>query len=342
MAKNDLPENSGIRNEYTLWRQKKNVYFSRNKTFSSGARAADKVDEYVSYAHTSSFIGSVVLACAVLKVLINDLVPLILDALPLNISYDVWNGVFWGDKSVIFVLNILYAVLTFAFIIFAVFYFEKLPERLIFTKKVRSKAFLKAAFPAAFALGVIYIITAQIFGSDILPLSPDIPTSVQFFFGIIVIPVLCEITYRGALLFLLRQYGDLSALLTVSVIISLLEFDVRLIPATFIASAVLCYFSLASENVAVPIIMHIIMSAVISAYALMRQYSVPDSTVYAFFAVCLAAGIIAVFYIISRHFRDIETENTRDSLPSREKFFCMITSVPVIAAITAMLIFGYL
>jgi membrane protease YdiL (CAAX protease family) len=155
-------------------------------------------------------------------------------------------------------------------------------------------------------------------------------------------PALYEFAMRGAFLYLLRQYGDLAAIITVSVICALFEFDIRLIPAVIIASAVLSYFSLAAENVAVPIFMHIVINIVISVYTLMKKNGIATNLIYVYFTVCLAAGIGAAVYLLSRHSGEMETETAGDPLPTRDKFFCMITSIPVILAVTVMLVLNYL
>jgi hypothetical protein len=342
MAKNILSENTGIRKKYTLWRQKRNVWVTQNKTFVSGAHPTDRVDEYASYSRTAKFIGFTVLVCALLQFFFSDILPLILNAMPLNFGYDSWNRTFWGDTSVIYVISAAAGIAVYGFIIFAVFVIAKLPKKLLFTRKIRSKAFLKAAFPASLSLAVLYISAVRLFGGTFRMPAPDIPIALQAVFAILVMPILCEFAFRGALLFHLRQYGDLAALISVSVIISLLGLDIRLIPATFLVSAVLCYFSLAAENVIVPIMMHIVMNIVIRIYVILKSYEVSELVMYILFAVCLAAGIAAAFYLLAAHHDEVETESSDDPLPSREKFFCMITSVPVIVAITFILILGYL
>jgi hypothetical protein len=342
MAKKDLHENSGIRKEYTLWRQQRNVWITQKKAFVSGARSADRVDEYISFSRTASFTGFVVLICAVLEFFFSDILPLILDAMPINFSYDGWNRAYWGDTSVVYVIKTLAGITIYGFIVFAGLYFAKLPKQLLFTKKIRSKAAFRAAVPAALSLAAIFILTVKIFGGNLRTPVNDLPIAVQTVFGILILPVLCEFAFRGTLLYHLRQYGDLMALMTVSVIASLLSFDVRLIPALFIASAVLCFFSLAAENVIVPIVMHVIMNIVIRGYSIMTENGVSDTIIYALCAVCLAAGIGAAYGLLTAHYDDIETETSVDPLPSREKLFCMITSVPVITALTALLVLGYL
>jgi membrane protease YdiL (CAAX protease family) len=332
-------EKSEFQSEYTLWREVKNVWVTKNKTFISGAQRNG--NEYSAYSGAASFLGTLVLACAVIHFIFTPIIPLILDALPLDFGFDLWNSTYYGDTKVVFILDTLQKSAGFILIIIAGLWGGKLPVRVLFTKKIRSKAAFAASIGAALSLGAIYIIMVKLTGGVLLPTALDIPLLPQILLSLFVIPVLCEIAYRGVLLFIFRQYGDFAAIITVSIAASLLQFDFRLIPGAIIVSAVLCYFSLAAENIIVPALMHLIMNGVIVLYSIFNTRSPDSSAVLLLFAVCFAAGVIACIYLLKKHPEDVETEWVKDPLRSSDKLFCMFTSVPVICAIAAIVVTGH-
>jgi hypothetical protein len=329
-------EKSENQNEYTLWRELKNVWVSKSKTFASHVQING--NEYSAYASAASFLGTLVLACAVIRFIFTPIIPLILDAMPLDFGFDLWNSTYYGDTTVVFILDILQKSAGYILIIIAGLWGGKLPVKVLFTPKIRSKAAFAAAIPAALSLGAIYIIIVRLTGGVLMPTALDISLFPQLLLGLFIIPVLCEIAYRGVLLFIFRQYGDFAAILTVSIAAALLQFDIKLLPATIIVSAVICYFSLAAENVIVPALMHLIMNGVIVLYGILNNASSDGLAVLILFAVCFAAGVISCVFLLKRHAKEIETEFAKDPLRSGDKLFCIFTSVPVICAISAIVL----
>jgi hypothetical protein len=329
-------EQTEIHKEYTLWRERKNVFAVQNKIIASGAQIHG--NEYSAYAGAASFLGTLVLACAVIHFLFIPIIPLILDALPLNFGFDVWNGTYYGDPTVVFILDSLKKSIGFIIIIAAGLLGGRLPKKLLFTPKMRSRAALFAAIPAALSLGALYIVAVELTGGVLVPPAHDIPLFPQIFLSVFIIPILSELAYRGVLLFIFRQYGDLAAIITVSIAAALLKFDARLIPATLLVSAVLCYFSLMAENVIVPMLMHLVMNGVILLYSETSDHGGGRLYLLLLLAFCFAAGVTATVYLLLKHADTVETETTKDPLRSADKLFCMFTSVPVICAISAIVV----
>jgi hypothetical protein len=335
---NDKSHKTDNDSEYILWRNRRNIWVSPYKAFASGAQITG--NEYASYAAAASFLGTLVLACAVIRFIFAFILPIILDKLLSDFGYDVYNIVYYGDPSILFALRVIQNAAAFSVIIILGLWGGRLPRQVLFNKKTRSIAVCVAAVPAAFSLGAIYIVIARLFGGEIRPEAIGIPLTVQLIFGFVFLPVLCELAFRGTLLFIFRQYGDLAAIITVSVAAALLQFEPQLIPAAVITSVILCYFALAAENVIVPIYMHIIMNIVIALYRIIAVPGGGSIAMYLFFGVCFICGIGAAIFIFLKHPEVIETETAKDPLKSSEKLFCMVTSVPVITAITAIALFS--
>jgi hypothetical protein len=345
--------------EYTLWREGQNVWVTENKTFAAKTPYRSAGNEYTAYKSAAAFLGTLVFACAVIHFIFIPVIPIIFNVLPLDFGFDVWNDKYFGDPDIVYTLDILNKSLGFVVIILGGIIGHRLPKNVLFNKNLRSKSAFKAAIPAALALGAIYILLVSVMGGK-APLERfEIPFRASNAFAFFALPILAELAFRGVLLFIFRQYGDLAAIITVSTVAAVLQFDIRLVPATMIVSAVLCYFALTAENVVVPIIMHFIMNIIIGAYenlaagddwlaaggdwlaaggSAMRS----PTGILLLLAVCFAAGILAAVYMLSHPPAVIETEHTRDPLKTSDKLFCMFTSVPVIIAITSLVIIALL
>jgi membrane protease YdiL (CAAX protease family) len=342
--------------EYTIWREESGVWVTEDKTFASvGVRPGN---EYAAYKKAASFLGTLVLACAVVHFVFMPILPLILSAVLPDFGFDIWNGTYFGDPDVVYILGLLDKSFGFIAVILGGIIGRRLPKDVLFNKNIRSKTAFAASIPAALALGAIYIILVNATGANAPLIRFGFPIEVQNLLGFFVLPILGELAFRGVLLFLFRQYGDLAAIITVSITVAVLQFDIRLVPATIIVSAVLCYFALATENVIVPIIMHFIMNSVIGLYEQLNAVGGAEAGgsffgsggsamrsptgVLVLLAVCFAAGVFAAAYLISKQSQIIETETKRDPLKTSDKLFCVFTSVPVILSITAIVIISLL
>jgi membrane protease YdiL (CAAX protease family) len=339
-----LSENTDNKTEYKIWREGQNVWVTENKTFTASAQNSG--NEYSAYKSAASFLGTLVFACAVIHFIFMPIIPIILNAFPVDFGFDYWNDKYFGDPDIVYALDILNKSLGFIAIILAGIIGHKLPKNILFNKNIRSKSAFLAAIPAALALGAIYILLVNLTGAQapaetsfaLEILQRDLPAGAAPLFVFLILPILAELAFRGVLLFFFRQYGDLAAIITVSTTAAVLQFDIRLVPATMIVSAVLCYFALTAQNVIVPIIMHFIMNVIIGLF----ERITGDVSILLLLAVCFAAGIFGAAYLLSHPPAVIETETTKDPLKTSDKLFCMFTSVPVIIAITSLVIIALL
>jgi membrane protease YdiL (CAAX protease family) len=351
MNTQNFSEKTDGQNEYKIWREGQNVWVTENKTFTATAKQGG--NEYAAYKAAAAFLGTLVFACAVIHFLFMPIIPIILNAFPVDFGFDFWSDKYFGDPDIVYSLDILNKSLGFIAIILGGIIGHKLPKDVLFNSKVRSKSAFLAAIPVALALGAIYVLLVNATGAKAPMERFDFPPSVQNLIVFLVLPILAELAFRGVLLFFFRQYGDLAAIITVSTAAAVLQFDIRLVPATMIVSAVLCYFALTAENVIVPIIMHFIMNVIIGLFERGSPRGQVAGVVFSgdldvtagvllLYAVCFAAGIFGAAYLLSHPPEIIETETSRDPLKTSDKLFCMFTSVPVIIAITSLVIIALL
>jgi membrane protease YdiL (CAAX protease family) len=157
----------------------------------------------------------------------------------------------------------------------------------------------------------------------------------------IVIPTLCELAFRGVLLQFLRQFGDVSAVITTAFLSTLtvcalvngditgLTVDyfpyymVMMSPMWFLAAICYGYFTFTSGSVVTPILMSIMMSFGNIAYVLLSELQ-NDAGVYITSLVCFAAGFFALLSVMREHSDEVELRS-RPSITLGSKVIAVIS-----------------
>jgi membrane protease YdiL (CAAX protease family) len=311
----------------------------------------EKRAEFAAYRRTLSFIGSLLVIFSGTALLFAFFIPYLISLFTHGYTYDFYSGHIYGENGVMLSLILTAAgslTAYIAMIAVGVLYL-KIPVNVIFPVNIISKRLCVSGVLIAPMLSAVTLIYRRsigfpaftlLFGSD----EHNGFTAVRIILYVLLIPVLSELAFRGVLLTLLRQFGDISAVIVTALLSStatcavmggnLLGVSVAdmpllplaLFPASFLCSLCYGYFTFASGSVVTPILMKIIVSGANVLYlALCDTVNTGTSNLILYiagFAVFLC-GFFTVLRIIINAEDDIEIIGNKNYLTPADKIYCM-------------------
>ncbi|MDR0903603.1 MAG: CPBP family intramembrane metalloprotease [Ruminococcus sp.] len=324
---------------YSQWRKdndgdlgfypEQSVYSFTNTNI--GSVPLSKRSETAVYKRVIAFLGKIILTLAAFILLFETIIPFLIGRFSEKLVFDFYNGMLYGSNGEFtsLLLSIIDVILCFGLIIFTGVLVLKIPANVTFPLSISSKRMFFTGIAAAAALSAINVCYRKLFGV------PEFffDTSAEGFFTpqtiirivmyAVIIPILCELAFRGVLLQLLRQFGDVSAVITSAflstvTVCAVINSDitglhgeafpiyvVMMFPLWFLAAICFGYFTFASGSVITPILMSVVISCGNIAYVLLAELQ-NDAGVFITSLVCFAAGFFAVLSIMREHSDEVE------------------------------------
>ncbi len=120
---------------------------------------------------------------------------------------------------------------------------------------------------------------------------------VYLFFDVLIIPIITQLLFCGAMFAVLRQFGDAFAIMMTSLSAALITQDVRSMPAVFLVTAVCGYGMLASGTIFTAFSINILYKMFLAAIATIESIESPYMPIYRniFMSAVLVAGGIGFF-----------------------------------------------
>lgn len=261
-------QNESYNNNFRIWRKKKNNPFSfsfvKNKKESvyiegrgfianSAVDAEKKVLSDIFYN-----IGIALLIYVTFNNVLNKIIISILDIMGVDVHNNYFISVIYGgSKEIVIVLIVTTSIKVLVPLLFLHFRF-KLPAKVEFMRSMNNPAALFAAISMALIICTIASLPSAYSSEtkEIYQFFQDIQTDISVWgqsefiiytiFDVIIISFLSEIFFRGAMFAVLRQFGDLFAILMTSLMTGFLVQDFNKMPAVILISLVASYGMLAS------------------------------------------------------------------------------------------------
>jgi membrane protease YdiL (CAAX protease family) len=324
---------------YSDWRKANNGdlgYYPERNTYSFSNAHLDsdsrnRRSEITVYKRIIAFLGKLMLASAFFILLFETIIPFLVGMFSEKLIYDFYGGMLFGvdGERISLLLSIICVLVCYGLVILAGISVLKIPLNVTFPLSVSSKRMFFTALAAAAALAAANVCYRKTFGvSEVI-----FDTSLDGFFTpqviarvvmyAIIIPTLCELAFRGVLLQFLRQFGDVSAVITTAFLSTLIVcalvngditgingdvfpyYVVMMFPMWFLAAICYGYFTFTSGSVITPILMSIMMSFGNIAYVLLSELQ-NDAGVYITSLVCFAAGFFALMSVMREHSDEVE------------------------------------
>lgn len=331
---------------------KSNTFTFTNSVFANAQTQNNRRTELAAYKKTLNFIGRLILIISLFIILFEVGVSYIVEYLSDNIIYDYHKGELYGTDGLLIsiIKSGVCAIFAYGTIIVSGTLYLKIPATVVFPFALISKRMFPIGIAVAASLSAVGIFLRRAIGISEFQFIEatqrvggfPLETFLQLLIYILIIPILSELAFRGVLLSLLRQFGDVSAVILSAVIsavttCALLSVNITgvsdepfpavmilIFPMTFLQHLVFGYFAFTSGSVATPICMSIFISTANGAYILLSELQ-NDAGVYIVALICFAAGFISILNLCIEHSDEIELSSMNNSLKPSVKFLSAVS-----------------
>jgi membrane protease YdiL (CAAX protease family) len=322
--------------------------------------------EFAAYRRTLSFIGGLLVIFSVAAILFAFIIPFAADFLTDYYTYDFFSGHLYGSGGTVLSLVLAAggALTAYIAMIAVGVLLLKIPVNVIFPMTVISKRLCVSGVLIAPMLGTVSLILRRVLGFPAFTLlfgnvEPKGFTITRIIIYMILIPVLSELAFRGVLLTLLRQFGDVSAVITTALLSStatcaimgsnllgiavpnVVAFPLAMFPGAFFCSLCYGYFTFASGSVITPIIMKMIVSAG-NIFYLAIHFMVDSETahtiLFAAGLVCFVCALVTIIGVMHKPADDLEIIGNKNYLTPTDKIFCLIHPTVVMPFLLLVLV----
>lgn len=218
-------------------------------------------------------IGTTMIILGVIDLLYKYAAPNLLAAFGADIYFDKYTKTFYGNEWLILGIDAFFSIIKRLIPLLYVYKKMQMPVKVMIPTRITNKTLFRYAIPAMLftagcctaASGVYDRILAFCgISKDKLFDIPDSKAVLVLFLivHIIVIPIISEIHTRGALLQLLRQFGDGFAIVVTALLTALITYNLSTFCYVFVTSIVIGYFTVRTGSVVTAVLMRITAAAI--------------------------------------------------------------------------------
>lgn len=219
-----------------------------------------------------NIIGVTMIMLGVIDLLYKYAVPDLLAFFGADIYFDKYAKTFYGNEWIILGLDIFFNIIKRLIPLLYVYKKMRMPVNVMIPTKITNRTLFRYSIPVTlFAAGCcitatgIYDRVLMYCGitKNKLFMIPDSNAVLVLYLivHIIVIPVISEVHTRGALMQLLRQFGDGFAIVVTALLTALISYNLSAFCYIFIVSIVIGFFTVRTGSVATAIIMRVTSAA---------------------------------------------------------------------------------
>lgn len=299
-----------------------------------------------------NLIGVTMLLVAALDVVSMYLLPALLTRLGADIYYDYYTGVYYGNDWLIVALNAFFEILKR--LIPMIFCYKQLqmPIKVMVPVNVTNKPLFRAAAPVMLMVSSIGIVFSEIFGYILgamhikpaewvwLPESPG-PLIVSLIVNIIIVPIISEFFTRGAIMQLLRQFGDGFAIIITAVLTAFITYNSQQFCYVFVCSVIIGYFAVRTGSVMTAAIMRAVSRTIFYGLYMIDCYLDPaigGEVAMALVFLAVMVGLISLISLMINHSDKFGMKFSSRYLSFTGKCLTALTSVPVVIGVSFMFI----
>lgn len=295
-------------------------------------------------------LGAMLLVRCFFDIFTMYFLPVIMQKLGADISYDVFTNKLYGSEFLIITETFLADAFSVILpVIFIAAYF-KLPLEVMAPMKITNKPMFGAAVPFAVLISGVCCSMLAIFSSvyrvsvnSALPAIPRSPGMLAYLIvtHVVIVPVISEFCSGGAVLQFMRQFGDDFALIVTSFITAAFSYDLMQFLFYFTVAVSIRYFTIRSGSLLTGMIMRLTVSVYsFMLYFIAFRLDTENSRVYVmcYMLLTLAFGIIFAVYFLYRHSDCFNLVIRSRFMPLRKKMRCALTGVTIILWFAAVLI----
>lgn len=297
-------------------------------------------------------IGVTMMLLGVIDLLYKYAVPNLLAAFGADIYFDKYTKTFYGNEWLILAIDAFFNVIKRLIPLLYVYKKMQMPIKVMIPTRITNRTLFKYAVPVMlFAAGCctsasgVYERILRFVGieKDKLFDMPDSKAVLVFYLilHIVLIPIISEMHTRGALLQLLRQFGDGFAIVITALLTSLITYNLSTFCFVFVSSLVIGYFTVRTGSVITAILMRITMAAVSYGVFMIDELASEENSgliVMTVMFVILAVGLVSFIKLLIDYSNNFSLNFKGRYLSFTDKCGIIASSIPVVVGSTIIII----
>lgn len=297
-------------------------------------------------------IGVTMIILGVIDLLYKYAVPNLLSAFGADIYFDRYTKTFYGNEWLILGIDTFFSIIKRIIPLAYVYKKMQMPVKVMIPTRITNCTLFRYAVPMMLftagcctAASGVYERILRFCGISKDKLF-DVPDSkavlvLYLIVHIIVIPVISEIHTRGALLQLLRQFGDGFAIVITALLTSLISYNLSTFCYIFVVSLVIGYFTVRTGSVITAILMRITAAAVSYGVFMIDEFASEENgglIVMIVLFVVLAVGLVSFVKLLIDHSNSFSLNFKSRYLNFSDKCGIIASSIPVVVGFTIIII----
>ncbi len=302
--------------------------------------------------NVSGLIGITMLLVSILDIMSYYVIPPLLARFGVNIYYDFFANQYFGSDWAIIALKSTVGILRRLLPLLYCYKRLNMPFKVMMPVKVTNKPLFKSAVPMMLAVVGICTIMS-FFGSELLGLihieqeewvwlpKSGAALAVFLVIEIVIIPLISEFYTRGAVMQLMRQFGDGAAILFTAALSAITTYNIHYFGYVFVCAVVIGYFTVRTGSVITGALMRSTSRFVTYGICIANAYldeSISSVITAAILFLSIMIGLVSSVAFMIKHSDSFGMKFQERYLAFSERCMTAGTSVPVIVSLTVIFI----
>lgn len=299
-----------------------------------------------------NIIGVTMIMLGIIDFFYEYAVPNLLAAFGADIYFDRYTQTFYGNEWLILFVDTFFSIIKRIIPLAYVYKKLKMPIKVMIPTKITNKTLFKYAVPVMLLSAGLCAAVSGVYGEilsfchikkDKLFMIPESKAVLVLFLivHIIIIPIISEIHTRGALLQLLRQFGDGFAIIVTASLTAMISYNLNSFFYIFISSLVIGYFTVRTGSVITAVLMRItarVVSYVIFWVDEMANEEIEGLVLMGVMFVTIAVGLVCFIRLLCKHSDSFGLNFKSRYLEFSDKCGIVASSIPVVVGFTIIII----
>ncbi len=297
-------------------------------------------------------IGVTMMILGMIDIFYKFAVPELLSMLGADIYYDRYAKAFYGNEWLILGFDTFFSIIKRIIPLAYVCRMMRMPVKVMVPTKITNRTLFGYSIPIMLFTAGCCMAASGLYGRILRLMHieknklfemPDSKAVLVLFLilHIIIIPIISEIHTRGALLQLLRQFGDGFAIVVTALLTALITYNLNTFCYMFVSALVIGYFTVRTGSVITAVLMRITTVAVSYGIFAMSEYLDEDIRLMVSMAstfVILLVGTIGFVKLMIKDSGSFALNFKSRYLTFSDKCGIVASSIPVVVGLTVIII----
>lgn len=299
-----------------------------------------------------NLVGMTMIMLGALDVLYKYVLPDILASFGADIYFDRYTKIFYGNEWLILFIDTFFSIIKRLISLLYIYKKLKMPIKVMIPTKITNKTLFKYAVPVMLLAVGVCSAASGIYGEILrslhiqpekLFIKPESKAVLILFIivHVLIIPVISEIHTRGALLQLLRQFGDGFAIVFTAFLTASISYSINSFCFIFITSVIIGYFTVRTGSVITAVLMRITVHAISYGIYMIDEMvndEIQGLAIMLVLIVTIGVGLVCFIRLLIKHSDSFGLSFKNRYIGFSDKCGIIGSSIPVVAGLTIIII----